>query len=196
MKVVDIIQQGCWNWPRQRSRCIQEIMVNTPSSFTPSTNKPDEVVWSHSSNGSFSTKTTSESIKKLYNQVPWYSLVQAKHTQMCLHPLGYVKADCPLKLTVRAWMWILIVFCATKLNGLIKIFSSFVPYSAIIWGSTLCKNGVDRNPLIWVDEIVWAIQHHNKKNFTSVIYNLSLASTVYQIWNERKQSNFHSEKEG
>lgn len=74
-KVSTIISNGIQNWPRLRNRNIQQIKAGTPSTFLPRLDKEDEVVWTLSSNGQFSTKSTWEALKVGDGKVLWAAVI-------------------------------------------------------------------------------------------------------------------------
>ncbi|KAI8027983.1 hypothetical protein LOK49_LG02G02095 [Camellia lanceoleosa] len=59
-----------------------------------------------------------------------------------------------------------------------------------IWAKMLRLNHIDRDPMGWSGELQWAISHCNNRNQSCIIFKLSLACTLYQVWNERNGRTF------
>ena len=50
-KVAAMMHNGTWQWPKQRNRCIQQIIAHTPAYSVPNVQISDKVVWLPASNG-------------------------------------------------------------------------------------------------------------------------------------------------
>ncbi|XP_009589510.1 uncharacterized protein [Nicotiana tomentosiformis] len=58
-------------------------------------------------------------------------------------------------------------------------------FSAQVWRALLQWQGIRRLPMSWQQEIEWAITYYREKNATAKVYKMSLAGSIYHIWQER-----------
>lgn len=77
-KVSSVIQNGHWHWPRPRSHRIQQIQNSISGIMLPQVDRNDDVVWTASPTGKYSTKHTWEFVRRkrgkvLYAHVIWFS---------------------------------------------------------------------------------------------------------------------------
>ncbi|XP_019259887.1 PREDICTED: uncharacterized protein LOC109237941 [Nicotiana attenuata] len=63
-----------------------------------------------------------------------------------------------------------------------------------VWQKLLQWQGILRQPMKWDDEIKLAILHHNRRNVTDEVYRMTIAGSVYQIWQERNMRVFQQKQ--
>ncbi|XP_060200313.1 uncharacterized protein LOC132628555 [Lycium barbarum] len=81
------------------------------------------------------------------------------------------------------------VLCASEEESTSHLFFS-CPYSKQIWQKVLFWLNINRQACKWEDETKWATNHCKGKLPHAEVYRMTLASTVYDIWQERNNKNF------
>ena len=59
------------------------------------------------------------------------------------------------------------------------------PVTSRIWATILARSGLTPLQMSWGDQIEWMANHWKGNSLSIIIYNLSLAASVYSIWTER-----------
>ncbi|KAH0651280.1 hypothetical protein KY285_031401 [Solanum tuberosum] len=68
------------------------------------------------------------------------------------------------------------------------------PVAADIWGQLLKCQGIIRPSWDWPTERVWMERHCGANGAHSIIYRMTLAGCIYQVWQERNQVIFQGKK--
>ncbi|KAI8537304.1 hypothetical protein RHMOL_Rhmol09G0013100 [Rhododendron molle] len=197
-KVSSIIQNGDWHWPRQRNRAIMQIMRSTPATLRPYIAVEDSVTWLPAPNGIFSVKTAWEALRNPLPKVPRAHVVWLKQGIPRWAFIMWLVCWGRLSTKDRLLSWgmrvdPLCVFCHNVHESHEHLFFH-CSFSACIWGRILFLFGMSRSPGEWEQEIHWAVQHLKKKGFSSALYKLALAGTVYYVWKARNDSIFSNKQ--
>ncbi|XP_058211454.1 uncharacterized protein LOC131323619 [Rhododendron vialii] len=73
--VSTVIQNGEWHWPKLQNSVIHQIQHSIPSSVVPQSDKADEVVWTVSPAGQYTTEHTWEAIRNKGEETQWATVV-------------------------------------------------------------------------------------------------------------------------
>ncbi|XP_075109188.1 uncharacterized protein LOC142180979 [Nicotiana tabacum] len=63
-------------------------------------------------------------------------------------------------------------------------------YSSRVWTTMLQRQGIQRQPMMWANELEWAGKYYKGRSTTTELYKLVLAGTLYYIWQERNDRIF------
>nr|XP_016495350.1 PREDICTED: uncharacterized protein LOC107814450 [Nicotiana tabacum] len=63
-------------------------------------------------------------------------------------------------------------------------------YSSSVWTAMLQWKGIQRQPMMWANELEWAGKYYRGRSTTAELYKLVLAGTLYYIWQERNDKIF------
>nr|XP_009608448.1 uncharacterized protein LOC104102448 [Nicotiana tomentosiformis] len=58
-------------------------------------------------------------------------------------------------------------------------------YSSQVWTAMLEWQGIHRQVMPWEHGLAWAERHYTKKNSRAKVYRMTLAGSMYYIWQER-----------
>ncbi|XP_019260266.1 PREDICTED: uncharacterized protein LOC109238290 [Nicotiana attenuata] len=58
-------------------------------------------------------------------------------------------------------------------------------YSSRVWTAMLQWQGIQRQPMMWANELEWAGKYYRGRSTIAELYKLVLAGTLYYIWQER-----------
>lgn len=193
-KVSSIVRDGNWHWPRQRNRAVMNIIRNTPPTFRPNPEIDDSVIWMPTSNGKFSIKSALEALRTPLPKVPWAPIVWFKQSIPRWAFIMWLVCWGRLSTKDRLLSWgmqvdPLCVLCNCRHESHLHLFFD-CSFSACLWGRILQMFGISRRPVELGREISWAIHHVKKEGFSSALYKLAMAGTVYYIWKARNDSVF------
>lgn len=166
-------------------------MRSTPPNLRPNIGV-DSVTWLLAHNGNFSVKTAQDALKTPLPIVLWAPIVLFKQDIprwafiMWLVCCGRLTTkDRLLSLGMRVKP--LCILCQNVNDSHVHLFFNY-PFSACIWGRILHLLGFSRYPMEQKHEINWAVQSLKKKGFSSTLYKLAMAGTMYYIWKARNRN--------
>lgn len=193
-KVSSIIDHGSWKWPRQRNRRIMDIIRHTPDGFLPNPSLPDKILWTLTLDGQFTTKSAWEACRYRNPFQQWHSLVWFGQGAPRWSFIEWLVVLGRLSTKDRLISWGMAVspqctLCMTVLESHSHLFFD-CPFSSLIWRQLLVRNGISRPILPFSQELEWAVYNMNGKSFRDVLFKLSMAASIYTLWEERNMRIF------
>lgn len=149
----------------------------------------DMVTWNLHPLGNYTTSSAFNGLAGREDKVTWHQLVwSSPMIPRCSFILWLVlKQRLPTKDRLLKWGIISTdscCFCNSATESLEHLFFS-CPFTNEIWRNILLATGIQRAPLSWRREISWFCRRTKGKSKLCRARRLSLAVTVYQIWQAR-----------
>lgn len=149
----------------------------------------DSVSWTLTANKSYSEQSARSNLRSSGPMVDWYKVVWFKyhvprwsfiHWMIILGRLSTRDRLCQRGVASDPSCPV----CCSGLKSHEHLFFDF-PFSTWIWSSFMAKNGVQRQRLGLTDEVRWTSLHRGGTTLQHLMFKLSLASCMYNIWRER-----------
>ena len=188
-KVASIITNGRWMWPIANSPDLLILKQAIPFTMVPDVSKGDEVIWSYSKSGRYSTNLAWLALRDRHSLVTWHKLIW--------FPKAIPKCGFILWLAIRerlgtldrlhvassGWTCFLCNSCVENHEHLFFSCS----YSNLIWRDLKQKGDISFGDLSWRDCISQMVALCKGKSLTSMVRKLCFATRVYLIWEERNR---------
>ncbi|KAJ6353056.1 hypothetical protein OIU76_002137 [Salix suchowensis] len=187
------------NW-KTREGNLQTIWASLPA-YKPDPHKEDQIIWSQHGTGKFSIATAWELIRHHSPAQDTHLLIwQKEHIPrhafiLWLAVQGRLRTRDRIS-TITAIPSLLCALCNQEPETHDHLFFR-CHHSRTVWETVNRHAGLTWPSLPWNQLTDWAIASHKcKKNVTSMIARLSLAASVYNIWQERNRRIFSHQFQG
>ena len=191
-KVASIISNGQWAWPVANSPDLLTLKQAIPDSMVPNMSRCDEVIWSPSGTGKFSTKSAWLALRVRHSLVNWHRLIWFSYA---IPKCGFIlwlaireRLSTYDRLSLASSTWSCLL-CNNQAESHDHLFFS-CSFSRHIWEAVKQKCSLSFGDLPWKYCISQMVSLCKGKSLSSLVRKLALAASVYYIWSERN-SRFH-----
>ncbi|XP_019258169.1 PREDICTED: uncharacterized protein LOC109236442 [Nicotiana attenuata] len=178
-------QNALWSIvPKQASWIVQKILK--AKQYFEEAGYTDEDVEGISS---FSIKKMYGKLRGNFDRVPWRKLVHSSVGVPKWNFIVFLAAHRRLmtKDRLRGLGYVEDITCSLCNSEEETVDHKFFEctYSSRVWTAMLQWQGIQRQPMMWGNELEWAGKYYKGRNTTAELYKLILAGTLYYIWKER-----------
>ncbi|XP_019252821.1 PREDICTED: uncharacterized protein LOC109231629 [Nicotiana attenuata] len=137
----------------------------------------------------FSIKNMYGKLRGEFDRVPWRKLV---HSSIGVPKWNFiVHLAAHRRLMIKDWLRglgyvedVTCSLCNSEEETVDHLFFKCT-FASRIWTAMLQWQGIQRQPMMWANELEWAGKYYRGRSTTAELHKLVLAGTLYYIWQER-----------